>query len=431
MTRRILLFCMAFVLFAGGSTAGLATDVHQIKIQGIIGPPVSQFISESITRAGEDRAEALVLLLDTPGGLDSSMRSIVKSIMDSAVPVITYVYPSGARAASAGTIILIASHVAAMAPGTNVGAAHPVNIGGEKQDKEMMAKVLHDAEAYARSLASKRGRNAEWAAKAVRQSVSVTGEEALAAHVIDLVAVDVEDLLHKVDGKTVEVRNKRVTLRTAGARTVSKDMPFRFKLLSYLSDPNIAYLLMMIGFYGILFEIFSPGTVFPGVIGGICLILAFYAFQTIPISYAGLALIALGIVFFILEVKVVSYGMLSVAGIASIVIGSIMLVDVPVAWLAISWKTILLVVVLTMIFFLAVLSYAVKAQLSKVKTGREGLVGESGTARSDLSPAGRVFVHGELWDAVSDDPVKAGERIVVVSIQDMVLKVKRERGKTE
>jgi membrane-bound serine protease (ClpP class) len=422
---------MAFVLFAGGSTAGLATDVHQIKIQGIIGPPVSQFISESITRAGEDRAEALVLLLDTPGGLDSSMRSIVKSIMDSAVPVITYVYPSGARAASAGTIILIASHVAAMAPGTNVGAAHPVNIGGEKQDKEMMAKVLHDAEAYARSLASKRGRNAEWAAKAVRQSVSVTGEEALAAHVIDLVAVDVEDLLHKVDGKTVEVRNKRVTLRTAGARTVSKDMPFRFKLLSYLSDPNIAYLLMMIGFYGILFEIFSPGTVFPGVIGGICLILAFYAFQTIPISYAGLALIALGIVFFILEVKVVSYGMLSVAGIASIVIGSIMLVDVPVAWLAISWKTILLVVVLTMIFFLAVLSYAVKAQLSKVKTGREGLVGESGTARSDLSPAGRVFVHGELWDAVSDDPVKAGERIVVVSIQDMVLKVKRERGKTE
>lgn len=430
MTRRILLLCTVFALFIG-PMAARAADVHQIKVQGVIGPPVSQFISESITKAGQDRAEALLLLLDTPGGLDTSMRAIVKSIMDSPVPVVTYVYPSGARAASAGTIILIASHVAAMAPGTNVGAAHPVSIGGEKQDKEMMAKVLHDAEAYARSLAEKRGRNAEWVAKAVTQSVSVTADEALKTHVIDLVVGNVEDLLQRVDGKVVEVGNKKVALQTAGARVVPKEMPFRFKLLSYLSDPNIAYLLMMIGFYGILFELFSPGSIFPGVIGGICLILAFYAFQTIPINYAGLALIVLGIVFFILELKIVSYGMLSVAGITSIVIGSIMLVDVPVAWLAISWKTILTVAGLTVVFFLAVLSYAVKAQLSKVRTGREGLVGEAGIAKSDIAPAGKVFVHGELWDAVSDHPLKAGERVVVISVHGMVIKVEQERGKAE
>jgi membrane-bound serine protease (ClpP class) len=429
MTRRVLLLCMALALFVGPAVAR-AADVHQIKVQGVIGPPVSQFIAESITKAGEDRASALVILLDTPGGLDTSMRAIVQAIMDSSVPVITYVYPSGARAASAGTIILIASHVAAMAPGTNVGAAHPVSLGGEKPDKEMMAKVLHDAEAYARSLATKRGRNAEWAAKAVTQSVSVTADEALSEHVIDIVAPSVEDLLAKVDGKTVEVGNKKVVLRTTGARTVPKEMPFRFKLLSYLTDPNVAYLLMMIGFYGILFEIFSPGTVFPGVIGAICLILAFYAFQTIPINYAGLALIVLGVIFFILELKIVSYGMLSVAGIASIVIGSIMLVDVPVAWLSISWQTILLVTVLTIVFFLAVLSYAVKAQLSKVRTGREGLIGEKGIARSDIAPAGKVFVHGELWEAVSEAPVKAGERVVVVSVQDMIIKVERERRTT-
>ena len=330
------------------------------------------------------RAQALVILLDTPGGLDTSMRDIVKAIMDSPVPVIVYVSPSGARAASAGAIILIASHVAAMAPGTNVGAAHPVSIGGEKPDKEMMAKVVQDAEAYARSLAAKRGRNAEWAAKAVTQSVSVTADEALAARVIDVVARKCRGPSHEGGREDRRSGNRKVVLRTAGARIVAKEMPFKFRLLSYLSDPNVAYLLMMIGFYGILFEIFSPGAVFPGVIGGICLILAFYAFQTIPINYAGLALIVLGIIFFILELKIVSYGMLSVAGIASIVIGSIMLVDLPVGWLSISWQSILLVAILTIVFFLGVLSYAVKAQLSKVKTGREGLIGERGIARSDI-----------------------------------------------
>jgi membrane-bound serine protease (ClpP class) len=429
MTRRVLLLCMALALFAGPAAARVG-DVYQIRIQGVISPPASQFITESIKTAGDNRAEALLILLDTPGGLDASMRSIVKAIMDSPVPVIVYVFPSGARAASAGAIILVGSHVAAMAPGTNVGAAHPVTIGGEKPDKEMMAKVVADAEAYARSLAAKRGRNAEWAAKAVTQSVSVTADEALSAHVIDAVAGSVDELLVKVDGKTVEVRDKKVVLRTAGAKIVPVETPFKFRFLAFISDPNIAYLLMMIGFYGILFEIFSPGSVFPGVIGALSLILAFYAFQTIPINYAGLALIILGIIFFLLELKIVSYGLLSVAGAASIVIGSIMLVNLPAAGLSISWQTILFVAALTVVFFLAVLSYAVKAQFTRVRTGWEGLVGERGVAKSDIDPEGKVFIHGELWNAESETPVKAGERVVVVSIRDMMMKVERERGRS-
>ena len=351
--------------------------------------------------------------------------------MEAPLPVIVYVHPSGARAASAGTIILIAAQVAAMTPGTNVGAAHPVSIGGiskEKMDKEMMAKVVQDAQAYARSLAAKRGRNADWAAKAVRESVSITADEALKGRVIDVVAGSVDELLAQVDGKVVEVGARRVALATKGAKIVAVETPFKYTLLSYISDPNVAYLLMMIGFYGILFEIYSPGAVFPGVMGAICLILAFYAFQTIPISYAGLSLIILGIIFFVLELKVASYGLLSVAGAVSIMIGSIMLIDLPSSWLSLSWQSIAAVVAFSIIFFVGVLSYAVKAQFSKVKTGREGLIGEIGSARTDISPTGKVFVHGELWDAVSDTPVRAGERVRVIALDGMVVKVKKDGG---
>ncbi len=424
MRKPFLLLCVALLLCTL-STVTLAADVYQVTVQGVISPPVSQFISDSIKTAGNGGAAALLILLDTPGGLDMAMREIVKAIMDSPVPVIVYVYPSGARAASAGAIILIAAHIAAMAPGTNVGAAHPVSVGGGKPDKEMMAKVVQDAEAYARSLAAKRGRNVEWAAKAVTKSVSVTAKEALDAHVIDVVASSPDDLLSAVDGRKVEVGNKKIPLKTKGAKIVAVDMPFKYKFLSFISDPNVAYLLMMIGFYGILFEIYSPGAIFPGVVGAISLILAFYAFQTIPISYAGLFLILLGILFFIVELKVVSHGLLAIAGIVSIVIGSIMLIDLPSTWLSISWQSIVAVALLTTVFFILVLSYAVKAQLSKVRTGREGLVGETGVAKSDLLPAGKVFVHGELWDAVSVDPVRTGDRVVVTAIEDMVVRVKK------
>ena len=427
--KRLLLFLLCAHLTVLASTKALgAAEVQEIKVHSIISPPVAEFISDSIRHAGDSRAQALLILLDTPGGLDTSMREIVKSIMEAPLPVIVYVYPSGARAASAGTIILIAAHVAAMAPGTNVGAAHPVTIGKEKMDKEMMAKVVQDAQAYARSLAEKRGRNAEWAGRAVRESVSVTADEALKEHVIDVVAPSVGELLSKVNGKVVEAGGKKERLATRGAKVVEIETPFKYRLLSYISDPNIAYLLMMIGFYGILFEIYSPGAIFPGVVGGICLILAFYAFQTIPISYAGLFLIILGIIFFVLELKVASYGLLSIAGVISIVIGSIMLIDLPASWLSLSWQSILGVAIVTIIFFLGMISYALKAQLSKVKTGREGLLGETGTARTDLAPSGKVFVHGELWDARSEEPVAPGERVRVVAVDGMTLKVKKEGG---
>jgi membrane-bound serine protease (ClpP class) len=415
----LLFFLLApFTVFAAG--------VYEIRVEGVISPPVSAYIKESLRSAEDNRAQALLVLLDTPGGLDASMREIVKAILDSPVPVIVYVSPPGARAASAGAIILISAHVAAMAPGTNVGAAHPVSLGGGRMDKEMMAKVVQDAEAYARSLAAKRGRNTEWAARAVRESVSVTADEALQKGVIDLVAPGVDDLLTRVDGRTVEVGSRKVVLSTKGAEIRVVEMPFRYRFLSFVSDPNVAYLLMMVGFYGLLFEIFRPGAVVPGVLGGICLILAFYAFQTIPINYAGLFLILLGVLFFLLEIKITSYGVLSVAGVASIVIGSIMLVDLPGSWPSISWSSIVTVALVSVIFFLGVLSYAVKAHLLKVQTGKEGMIGETGTARTDIAPRGKVFIHGELWDAESEAFVKEGDRIVVVEVEGMVVKVKKE-----
>ena len=425
------LFCILLFVLLGCSLAthAAAKDVYQITVQGVIGPPIAQFIVESLKKATDADAEALLILLDTPGGLDTSMREIIKAIMDSKVPVIVYVYPQGARAASAGSIILLASHVAAMAPGTNAGAAHPVSIGkDEKPDKVMMKKVVQDAEAYAKSIAKKRGRNVDWAGKAVTQSVSATADDALRLHVIDLVAPTVDDLLMKIDGKTVEVGDKKVTLKTKGAKPKELEMSFKYRFLSTISDPNVAYILMMLGFYGILFEIYSPGAIFPGVIGGICIILAFYSFSAIPISFAGLGLILLGIIFFILEIKVVSHGALSLAGVISLILGSVMLIDLPSGWLSISWLSILVVVAVTVLFFVGVLSYAIKAQLSRVRTGVEGLIGEEGVAKTDVKEKGKVHVHGELWNAQSEEPIGEGERVIVTEVKGMIVKVKRERG---
>lgn len=418
------LSCLLLVL----TCRAYSKDVYAITVQGAINPPVAGFIAESIAKVEQKNGEALMILLDTPGGLDTSMREIIKSIMEAKVPVIVYVYPSGARAASAGSIILLASHIAAMSPGTNVGAAHPVSIGKEKMDKEMMEKVVKDAVAYSRSLALKRGRNAEWAAQAVKESASVTAADALAKHVIDVIADSPEDLLRKIDGKVVETKKGKVVLETKGKKPVSMEMPFKFRLLSAISDPNVAYILMMIGIYGILFEIYSPGAIFPGVAGGISLILALYAFQTLPINYAGAFLILLGVIFFVLELKIISHGALGMAGIISIVIGSIMLIDLPDSVFAISWKTITAVAVLTGLFFFGVLSYAIKAQLSKVKTGKEGIIGETGVARTDVLQGGKVFLHGELWNAESKEPIYEGEQVVVLDVKGLVLTVKKKGG---
>jgi membrane-bound serine protease (ClpP class) len=356
------------------------------------------------------------------------MRDIVKSIMDAGIPVIVYVFPAGARAASAGSIILLASHVAAMAPGTNVGAAHPVSIGKGNVDKEMMTKVVNDAEAYVRSLAKKRGRNVEWAAKSVRESSSIAATDALQMRVIDLVAPNIQELMANIDGKTIETKKGKAALKTKGIKITELDMPFKYKFLSYISDPNVAYILMMIGLYGILFEIYSPGAIFPGVVGGISMILALYAFQTIPINLAGVFLIILGIIFFVLELKIISHGVLGVAGIVSIVVGSIMLIDLPGSIFAISWKTIATVGVLSGLFFFGVLSYAVKAQLSKVKTGREGLIGEEGVAQTEVFYQGKVFLHGEIWNAKSDEHIAKDAKIVTTGVEGLLLKVKRKGG---
>jgi membrane-bound serine protease (ClpP class) len=423
--RAISVFAVLFFLFP---CIGFANEVYTIKIQGAINPPVASFIVESISEAEKVGAEALLILLDTPGGLDTSMREIVKGIMESNVPVIVYVYPSGARAASAGSVILLASHIAAMAPGTNAGAAHPVSVGQEKADKTMMEKVVKDAEAYVRSLAKQRGRNEDWAAKSVKESASITATDAVEKKVVDLVAAGIEELLVKIDGKVVETKKGKVALKTKGKKTVEIAMPFKYKFLSYISDPNVAYILMMIGIYGILFELYSPGAIFPGVAGGICLILALYSFQALPISYAGLALILLAVIFFILELKVVSYGALGIAGTISLVIGSIMLIDLPSSVLSISYATIIIVAVLTGIFFFGVLTYAVKAQLSKVTTGKEGLVGEEGVAQSDIFHDGKVFVHGEIWNGKSEEPISGGEKVIVTAVEGLVVKVKKKGG---
>ncbi len=421
---------LLFVFLLLPATVLHAKDVYTVNIDGAINPPVAGFLEGSIKKANKDNAEAIVIILDTPGGLDSSMRAIVKEIMDSSVPVVVYVAPSGARAASAGAIILLASHVAAMAPGTNTGAAHPVSIGKEKQDEVMTKKVVSDAEAYSKSIAAKRGRNVDFAAKAVTESISVTAKDALAKKVIDVMADSVDDLMLRIDGKTVETKKGMVTLHTKDAKKIAVPMPFKFRFLAYISDPNVAYILMMLGIYGIIFEFYSPGAIFPGVIGGICLILALYAFQAIPISFAGLALILLGIVFFILEVKIVSHGVLGIAGIIAVVIGSVMLVDVPGSIFSISWSTIILVAVISAVFVFGILSFAVRAQFLKVKTGREGLIGEAGFARSNFTAGGKgkVNVHGEIWSAVSEDALQEGEEIIVTAVDNLIVKVRKKGG---
>ena len=423
--RAIAIFAVLILLFP---CMGFANEVYTIKIQGAITPPTASYVVESILKAEKDGSEALLILIDTPGGLDTSMREIVQGIMESNIPVIVYVYPSGARAASAGSVILSASHIAVMAPGTNAGAAHPVSVGQEKADKVMMEKVANDAEAYVRSIAKQRGRNEDWAAKSVKESASITATDAVDEKVADFVAASIDELLTKIDGKVVETKKGIVVLKTKDKKTAEVPMPFKYKFLSYISDPNVAYILMMIGIYGILFEIYSPGAIFPGVAGGISIILALYAFQTLPINYAGLALILLGVIFFILELKVVSYGALGIAGVISLVIGSIMLIDLPSGILSISYTTIIIVAVLTGVFFFGVLSYAIKAQLSKVKTGREGLVGEEGVALTDVLDGGKVFVHGEIWNGKSEEPIQEGEKVVVTALEGFVVRVKKKGG---
>jgi len=425
MFRVIIFLCLAafaMPLFAAGKPA---PSVEVVRIDGPIIPVSAEFLDKALGKARDDRAEALIILLDTPGGLDTSMRQMVKAIIASPVPVVTYVSPSGARAASAGVFLMMASRVAAMAPGTNIGAAHPVQMEGGKMDEVMATKVENDAAAYIRSLAQKNGRDAAWAEDSVRKSVSISEQEALKLKVIDLVADNLDDLLNKLDGWKVNTDSGVRVLRTKGAKTERYEMNARLRLLKAISDPNVAYALMMIGIIGLFFELSNPGLILPGVVGGISIILAFYSFQTLPVNYAGMLLILLAIVFFIAEVKVTSYGLLAVAGVVSLLLGSIMLIESPLPYMRISLKLILPTVATLTLFFLVLVRVALKSHRAKATTGSEGLIGETGEARTDIAPEGDIYLQGAHWSAYSDEPVAKGEKVVVVKVEGLRLKVRK------
>ncbi len=397
-----------------------AADYHVITVADAIGPAVAEFVRTGIRNAEAADALCLVIRLDTPGGLADSMRDIVMAILGSRVPVVVYVAPSGARAASAGVMITVAADVAAMAPGTNIGAAHPVGAGGGEISETMSKKVVNDMVAHARSVAERRGRNADWVEKAIRESVSVTETQALENGVIDLVADDMEDLVAKLDGRQIEGKG---TLDLEDARRVDVSESFRLRVLRVLSNPNVAYVLMMIGLAGLYFELSHPGAIFPGVVGGIALILALFAFQTLPVNTAGILLILLAVVLFVLEVKVTSYGLLSLGGVLCLTLGSLMLFDSPESGIRISLGVVLTTVGTVSAFFLAVIWLVVKSQATSPRTGSEGLVGEVGVVRQALAPAGKVMIRGELWRAVSDIPIAAGRTARVVGVQGLTLRV--------
>lgn len=403
-------------------------EVTVVTVDGVINPVSAEFIGKSIKKAAMKKVEALVIELDTPGGLDTSMRIIVKEIVGSEVPVVVFVAPSGARAASAGVFITLAAHIAAMAPGTNIGAAHPVGLG-EKMDKTIAEKATNDAAAYIKSLAERHGRNAQWAEKAVRESISSTEGEALKEHVIDLVTRDINTLLSDIDGKKVQTAFAERILRTKNARVTREEAGLRQKILNLISDPNVAYILMLLGFYGLFFELTNPGAVFPGVIGGICLILAFYAFQTLPVNYAGLLLIILAIILFILEVKIVSHGVLTIGGVISMIIGSLMLFESSGPFLRLSLYLILPAVIVTALFFSITIGLALKAHRRKPVTGKEELIGMGGIAKTDITKeGGTVFLHGEIWSAYSDEIISKNDKVVVEEVRDLKLKVRKQGG---
>ncbi|MGE5175721.1 MAG: NfeD family protein [Hyphomicrobiales bacterium] len=401
-------------------------QVDVLTIDGAIQPITAQVIVQAIDRAEKEKREALILRLDTPGGLDTSMREIIKRILVSEVPVVVYVAPSGSRAASAGTFIAMAAHVAAMSPGTSIGAATPVNVGGGDVGKgDLARKIKNDAVSYIRSLATQRGRNADWAEKAVTEGASVNENDALKLHVIDLIARNTDDLLEKLDGRTVTVAGLTRTLHTKDAVTHDLKPSWRQELLSRIIDPNVAYILFILGFYGILFELSNPGSILPGVVGGICLLLAFLAFQALPINLTGLALLIFAMVLFAVDVKVQSHGILTSGGVVALVLGSLLLLGGDSGVARVSLSVIATVVVSTVAFFVLVVGAAYRAQRRKPVTGAEGLVGERGTAVTPVGGEGRVYVHGEYWSARADAPIGKGDEIIVDRVDGMMLHVRK------
>ena len=409
--------------------------VVALNVAGVIGPASAEYIGRGLARAEREKAQLVVLTLDTPGGLDTSMRKIVQDVLASPIPVATYVAPSGARAASAGTFILYASHVAAMAPGTNVGAASPVSIGltppaapTEKDDKKHAPdtherKAMQDAAAYIRSLAQLRGRNVEWAGKAVTEAASLSAEEAKSQKVIDVVATDASDLRAQIDGRRVSVAGGERTLQLAGAPTIAFEPDWHFRVLAIITDPSVAMILMLLGVYGLLFELGNPGLVFPGVMGAVSLLLGLYALHLLPVNYAGLALMSLGLAFMIGELFVPAYGSLGIGGIVAFVVGAMMLIDTDLPGFTIPWTLIASLAIATAVFVFVVVRMAIKARSRPIVSGVTSLVGADGEMLDDATDTGWANIRGETWQVKTDGRVARGQKVRVVAVDGVLPRV--------
>lgn len=411
---------LAVLLLSCGLARGAPGEIRLIEVAAPISPGVAEYVKDGIAAAEDEKAACIVIQLDTPGGLASAMREIVMAMLASRVPVVVYVSPSGARAASAGVMITMAADIAAMAPGTNIGAAHPVGAGGREIDETMSAKVVNDMVAHARSVAERKGRNADWVEKAIRESVAVTETEALEQNIIDLVAKDLDDLIAQIEGRPVADKGI-LNLKDAPRQTVKEDL--RIKILKAISDPNIAFILFLLGAAGLYFELSHPGAVFPGVVGGICLVLSIFAFQMLPVNYVGILLIGLALIFFILEIKVTSYGMLSIAGVVSLFLGAIMLYEGEDPTVRLAWSVLIPTVGLVSAFFVGIAGLAFRSQSAATRTGQRGLLGKVGVVKQALDPDGKVFVHGELWKATSAVPIENGRKVRITGVEGLTLTV--------
>ncbi len=395
-------------------------------------PVMADYVERLVKEGEKKNAKLIILELDTPGGLESAMRDVVKSMMNTYIPFVVYVYPSGARAASAGAIITVAADIAVMAPSTNIGSASPVQMTGREIDETMKKKIVNDMVAFVKGIAKEKGRNTELIEKMITESINLSAEEALKKGVIDIIASDINELLKKVNGKVIRKKNAQIKIKIEkDEKIVHVEKGFREKLLSILANPTLAYLLLMIGFYGIFFELYNPGSVIPGVVGTISILLALYALNAIDVNWLGVLLILAGILFFVLELITPTFGALAISGVIALLIGSIILVDPSSPYGDIPLKVIIPVVLFSALFFLSIAYLGLKAQVKRRLTGKEGMIGLIGIAETDINPKGKVFVEGEIWNAYSDVPIKKGEEVEILSVEGLKLKVTKAHRKKD